>query len=155
MGVTVAQVENITLQVDLTTLFRTKAVSEELNEPPESIHTDELLKSINLDRHNLTVVGMAVEAGMMETNATALSQKQRSLQNEKKKKADLTHELILRLEEARQQAQMLRDLIDMRLEEIDTGIHLAETKLQTIEDNRDLISDALDDYERTGQFDLK
>lgn len=148
------QVDNIIEKGNLTTLFQANTLLEDLNATPDVSLTTEKTDALNLKRHNLTLNDMADKVGLMETNSTAASQKQLTPKDEKQKQNLVMSDFLIRLEAARQSAQDMHNLIDMRLEQINIDINEAQELRDTLQDEADIVADALDRFEATGQFDL-
>jgi len=115
---------------------------------------DEHTSTLNLKRHNLTIKGMADDSGLMETNSTTEAKNQLTENKIKEKRTRNLHLLLEQIEQARIDAERLRNLIDMKLEELDTNISGATTERGLLQDEANTISDAIKTFEETGQFDL-
>ncbi|WP_024771776.1 hypothetical protein [Aquimarina macrocephali] len=148
------QVENIIEKGSLTALFQANTLLEDLNATPDVNLTTEKTNALNLKRHNLTLNDMADKVGLMETNSTAKSQKQLTPKDEKQKQNLVMSDFLIRLEAARQSAQDMHNLIDMRLEQINIDLSEAQIARDTLQQEADIVSDALDRFEATGQFGL-
>lgn len=115
---------------------------------------DEHTSELNLKRHNLTIKGMADDSGLMETNSTTEAKNQLTENKIKEKRTRNLHLLLEQIEQARIDAERLRNLIDMKLEELDTNISGATTERNILQDEANTLSDAIQTFEETGQFDL-
>lgn len=148
------QVESTIEKGSLTAHFQANTLLEGLNATPDVSLTTEKTSALNLKRHNLTLNDMADEVGLMKTNAASKSQNELTQKDEKKKQNLVMTDFLIRLEAARQTAQDMHNLIDMRLEEINTDLSEAQEIRDTLQDEANIVSDALDTFEATGQFDL-
>lgn len=118
------------------------------------LSVDEKTADLNLKRHNLTIKGKAEDAGLMETNSTTEVKNKLAENGAKEKRARVFHIMIAQLEQARLDAENLRNLIDLKLEELDTNINRATVERDLLQENVDTFSDAIKTFEETGQFDL-
>tara|TARA_R110000868_G_C10937096_1_gene766778 strand:+ start:80 stop:946 length:867 start_codon:yes stop_codon:yes gene_type:complete len=149
-----AQVENVIEKDSLTTLFQANALLENLDASPDLDHTTDKIAIENLKRHHLTTKDMALESGLMETNATTQSQKDFSDHDKKRKDRHYITEVLIQMEEARQNLENMRNLIDMRLEEVNTKLVIAHEERDTLQEEADVVQDALDNFETSGEFEL-